>query len=110
MNMFKYISALNFVVKQTDKCQMSRQRHRSSRTHILTLCLIFIQCVHGDQRTEVSHRDHIECMNSIVDRSAFNQNCIELSPIHFLFSKEQEKKKEIESGIKGKSDESSSKG
>jgi len=46
-------------------------------------------------------------MNSIVDRSAFNQNCIELSPIHFLFSKEQEKKKEIESGIKGKSDESS---
>ncbi len=88
---------------------MSRQRHRSSRTYTPKLCLIFIQCVHGDQRTEVSHRDHIECMNSIVDRSAFNQNCIELSPIHVhFFSKEQKRRKKKKlKGIKGKSDESS---
>jgi hypothetical protein len=32
-------------------------------------------------------------MNSIVDRSAFNQNCIELSPIHFFFQRTGKEKK-----------------
>jgi hypothetical protein len=51
-------------------------------------------------------------MNSIVDRSAFNQTVLNsLSPIHSLFTqknrREQNKKRKKFKGIKGKSDESS---